>query len=77
MMGNRMSRLWHPRFEHLSGCVMKGMWHGVATDKVGHFGRVCISGVLAIGGCNVERYHRGVSDCLVDERLDAPTSLGK
>ena len=50
MMRNGPSRLKHFLFAHLSGCVWRGILHGVVTDKVGRFCRMCISGVLTIEG---------------------------
>lgn len=38
---------------------------------------MCISGVLTIEGCNVERYHWSVSDCHVTERLESSTNMRK
>lgn len=53
-MRNGISRSWHPLFEHLSGCDLRGTLHGVPADGMREFGRVYIFGVLTIDGCNIE-----------------------
>ena len=53
MIRNGISRLWHPLFEHLSGCDLRGILHGVPADGMG-LAECAFAEFLTIDGCNIE-----------------------